>query len=494
MKIITTKYFIKRAIEIHGDLYDYSKVEYTKTKTKVCIIDKKYGEFWQSPCKHLAGQNHPLRSRDKNAKRRTSCKEEFIPKAILIHGDRYDYSKVNYINSETKVCIIDDNGCEFWMSPNKHLSGQGNKRRDYTFSKDEFLAKAHSIHGNLYDYSKVEFIDMITKVCIIDPIFGEFWQTPSSHISGHGSKKRATFYTSGGQTSNKEEFIKKCKLIHGDLYNYSKVVYTRCKDKVIVIDPDYGEFSITPSNHLLGKGHPRRSGQISRSALSWLLSLPNSENFIDPHQEPTVEICGKKRKVDGYDKSTNTIYQFHGSYWHGWRGKEIIDQDRYNNTLKKDQEIIDSGYNLVIMWEHDWSPSKLDLSRIPPSSTLTDNFIQKAIKIHGNKYDYSKVVYINTKEKVLIIDPILGEFWQSPTHHLQGAGLKIRTTEQFIAKSKFLFEDRFDYSDTVYINTKTPLTLFDKKLNKIVYISPTSHYQKASKEKRNSLSNVQTLT
>lgn len=54
-KKLTTEEFIKRAKEVHGNEYDYSKVEYVNAMTKVCIISKKYGEFWQTPMNHLKG-------------------------------------------------------------------------------------------------------------------------------------------------------------------------------------------------------------------------------------------------------------------------------------------------------------------------------------------------------------------------------------------------------------------------------------------------------
>ena len=119
--------------------------------------------------------------------------EEFIKKAQLVHGDKYDYSKVNYINSKTKVCIIchkknefnEEHG-EFWQRPNDHLNGNGCKycNNEYIPSTDEWIRKAKNIHGNKYDYSKVEYVNSKTKVCIICPIHGEFWQSPCNHLFG----------------------------------------------------------------------------------------------------------------------------------------------------------------------------------------------------------------------------------------------------------------------------------------------------------------------
>lgn len=120
MKKLTIEEFTRRAREIHGDCYDYSKVEYKGNKVKVCIICPIHGEFWQKPNDHLMGHGCPECS-GKNQK----DTERFIQDARKVHGDRYDYSKVDYKNSKTKICIICPIHGEFWQSPNVHLKGSG---------------------------------------------------------------------------------------------------------------------------------------------------------------------------------------------------------------------------------------------------------------------------------------------------------------------------------------------------------------------------------
>ena len=122
----------------------------------------------------------------KMSKRKSN--DEFIGEAQLIHHNRYDYSKVKYINNKTKVCIICPDHGEFWQIPSDHLNGKGcpqcagNVRCD----KDTFVEKAKHIHNDSYDYSKVEYVNAHTKVCIICPEHGEFWQTPNNHLNGNG--------------------------------------------------------------------------------------------------------------------------------------------------------------------------------------------------------------------------------------------------------------------------------------------------------------------
>ena len=122
----TTQSFIEDAKQIHGDKYDYSKVEYKGNKIKVCIICYEHGEFWQTPNKHLSSKEGCPKCGDIfNGLKKRLGTQEFIKRAKQIHGDKYDYSKVEYVTSETKVQIICPKHGEFFQTPNCHLSGHG---------------------------------------------------------------------------------------------------------------------------------------------------------------------------------------------------------------------------------------------------------------------------------------------------------------------------------------------------------------------------------
>ena len=114
--------------------------------------------------------------------------DEFIREVQLIHHNRYDYSKVKYINNKTKVCIICPDHGEFWQIPSDHLNGKGCPQcaGNVRYNKDTFVEKAKNIHNDRYDYSKVQYVNAHTKVCIICPEHGEFWQTPNNHLNGNG--------------------------------------------------------------------------------------------------------------------------------------------------------------------------------------------------------------------------------------------------------------------------------------------------------------------
>ena len=179
----TLKEFVRQAQGVHGNKYDYSKVVYKSTNTKVCIICPEHGEFWQTPDSHLIGSGCPACSG-----RLRISEQVFIERARNIHNNKYDYSKIDYVDSQTKILIICPEHGEFWQRPAAHLNGYGCARcgGSLRLSKDEFIDKAKVIHKAKYDYSKVEYVNYSTKVCIICPEHGEFWQTPNNHLFGGG--------------------------------------------------------------------------------------------------------------------------------------------------------------------------------------------------------------------------------------------------------------------------------------------------------------------
>jgi hypothetical protein len=250
----TTDEFIKEAKEIHGGLFDYSKVDYKNNRTKVLIIDPEYGEFWQIPESHLKGHGSPKRANMAMSKSKAKTTKQFVIDAKKIHGDLYNYSKSDYQNARKKVIIICDKHGEFSQPPNAHLSGRGcQKCAGYHKTTAEFIEEAREVHGDLYDYSETDYIGYDVKVLIIDPEYGKFFQIPSNHLKGHGSPMR-----NGGVAITTDEFIKRAKKVHGDLYDYSNTNYIDAASKVQILDPEYGEFWQVADYHLQGNGNPMR--------------------------------------------------------------------------------------------------------------------------------------------------------------------------------------------------------------------------------------------
>ena len=101
MAKLTTEEFINKAKAVHGERYDYSKVEYVDNKTKVCIICPIHGVFYQRPLDHLHGHECSECGKKKNIESRRKTIENFIDESRKVHGDKYDYSKVKYENTSS---------------------------------------------------------------------------------------------------------------------------------------------------------------------------------------------------------------------------------------------------------------------------------------------------------------------------------------------------------------------------------------------------------
>lgn len=194
----TTKEFIIESKEVHGDKYDYSKVEYTGNKNKVEIICKKHIKpFYVRPNDHLSSKSGcPLCKSDKISLKLSKDSEYFISKSRKYHGNKYDYSLVNYINNKTPVIIICAKHGVFEQIPDVHykcncpkcvIEMNSNKRKMNIVSLKRLSNKAHN---NRYDYSMiVDFKNNKSKIEIICTEHGVFEQRIDHHIQGAGCPK-----------------------------------------------------------------------------------------------------------------------------------------------------------------------------------------------------------------------------------------------------------------------------------------------------------------
>ena len=184
---LTTEDFIEKAKAIHGNKYDYSKVEYKNNKTKVCIICPKHGEFWQMPANHIHRilmQGCPICKKEKLSLEKLLDKKEVLDRFLKTHGDDYDYSKMIFKGLNAKIEIkCNKCGYVFSQRANSHLRGRGcPKCAGKLIDNKQFIDDAKEVHGNKYDYSKVSYQNAKDKVCIICPKHDEFWQNRDKHI------------------------------------------------------------------------------------------------------------------------------------------------------------------------------------------------------------------------------------------------------------------------------------------------------------------------
>lgn len=247
---------------------------------------------------------------------------DFIQRAREVHGSRYDYSKVSYVSAKSKVIIICRQHGEFEQTPANHCTGHGcrdcGRNKPLTF--DRFVQRAHNKHRGRYDYSRVAFKNVETKIVIICPDHGPFRQRLMTHLKGFGCPRCGWDITAKKLRHNFNRFLEDARKAHHDRYDYSLVEYVNALSKVKIICLHHGIYEQKPANHIRGVGCPK---------------------------------CG--------DEST-------------------ADQRRRS----------------------------------------TQEFVSEAMEVHGDKYDYSRVEYRSSHEKVEIICEEHGAFLQSPANHVRG--------------------------------------------------------------------------
>jgi hypothetical protein len=191
----------------------------------------------------------------------------FISKSRAIHGNKYDYSEVIFTKVTVPVKIIHPEFGAFFQRPNLHMKGCGHKNEGFfktgrrnSYSTEVFIEKAKAEHGELYDYSLVDYKKTMDKIVIIDPEFGRFEITANSHLMGSGHPKRGLQKSAASRKIGTAKFIERALLVHGNRYDYSKVDYTHGRNKVIIIDNHHNneEFLQCPEDHIRGHGNPNR--------------------------------------------------------------------------------------------------------------------------------------------------------------------------------------------------------------------------------------------
>lgn len=214
-------------------------------------------------------------------------------------------------------------------------------------TRKQFIKRARKVHGNKYSYSSVNYSNARNKIDLICKLHGIFNQKPDSHLQGQGCPDCGKIQRAKSKIKTKKEFIQESNLIHNNKYDYSKVEYKNCKQKIIITCPKHGDFEQTPDSHIQGQG---------------------------------CRLCA-------------------------------------NNKISLSKQ-----YN-------------------------TEQFIEKAKKVHGDKYDYSKVEYKNNTTKVIIICSKHNEFEQTPDIHLQGSNCPICKT----SKGELVIKEILDKHNIEYI-------------------------------------------
>ena len=402
--------FIEKARSIHGDKYDYSLVDYLNNSTLVDIVCKKHGIFTQIPKNHLRGKGCKQCGYDVRKEKFSFTKDEFIEKAKIVHGDKYDYSLVNYTNAKTKIEITCKEHGIFTQIPYNHLSGKGCKicghlagKESFLLTKDEFIKKANEVHKNLYNYSKVKYLNYKTKIEIICKEHGSFFQTPNNHLGGKGCKECGMISTLNhiyeNCSSSTEDFIQKSKELHGDIYDYSKVEYVNNSTQVEIKCEEHGSFLQSPRDHLRGHGchicgllkarHFLGTSKLEEDFVDFIKSFYSGEVITSARDIiPPMEL-------DIFLPNLNLAIEINGIYWHSEKFKDK------NYHLNKYNLCTDKNIRIISIWEWEILKDRIKIEN------FIKNLILEKIKFEARKLKI-KNVDVSTQR----------EFLES--NHLQG--------------------------------------------------------------------------
>lgn len=326
--------FLRRANIVHSGKYDYSDVVYKNAYEKVTIVCPDHGKFEQKPYNHIRGAVCLKCAIVNRAKQFKLPLEKFIEKAKDVHGNKYDYSEVQYLNNRDLIDIKCQKHGKFQQRVSAHLQGYGcvdcsNEKRTYTTEK--FVTKANVVHNGKYDYSKVIYRHSQTKVVIICPKHAEFRQLPNLHLLGSGCPVCAN----NERKLVKEEFIFKAVAQHGDKYDYSNVIYKGCREKIIITCREHGNFEQTPNSHLNGAGCPYCNSSKGERVLETIFNN-NGISYIREYKLPEII---SRREYDFYLPDHNLLIEFQGIQHYKpidyFGGEDALNYTKQNDRLKR---------------------------------------------------------------------------------------------------------------------------------------------------------------
>lgn len=390
----TTKEFIAEARTVHGDKYDYSKVEYNGNKKHITIICSEHGEFRQLPSDHLnKGSGCPECGKLSKARSRRNELDQVLDDFRRVHGNKYDYSKVEYRDTHTPVEILCQEHGSFWQSHANHCKGQGcpfcagNAKKD----TEAFIEEARAVHGDRYDYSQAVYTGAHKKLIIICPEHGPWNATPHNHVSfKSGCPKCGDMKAGQARMLTKEDFVERAKAVHGDFYDYSKTVVDGFHNKSIITCPDHGDFEQQLQNHLSGNGCPKcacngkskQEGVIEDLIKTWLPDLEVQRNIRGIIPEFTVKMQGggsrtiSNGELDIYIPEKNLAIEYNGMFWHS---RDRVGCDYHVSKRKACDK---AGIRMFTIWEADW----FDERKRP----ILERYLKHALGIKDERTVYAR--------------------------------------------------------------------------------------------------------
>lgn len=370
---MTKEEFIEKAKLVHGDMYDYSLVEYKNNKTPVTIICKKCGTvFKPRPLNHTHGSGCPKCGREKANKCISDTKEDFIRKAIEKHGSKYDYSLVEYTKSNVKVKIkCNKCGGVFEQTPAMHLSGNGCSICNPPHKKlthEEFVERLSKTHPNLEVLSEYNGKDR--KITVRCKIHNHTYET-TPHRLVQGANCKYCYDDRRGDTLRNDinDVIERLNVIHSNKYQFPNIhnEYINCKSKITVVCPIHGVFTSTANKMLKGCGCPYCDESHNERFINKLLT----ETKIGFEREKKFDWLGLQ-SLDFYLPEYNIGVEVQGEFHFKSitiKGKVVDYRKQLRRDEKKKRLCDEHGIKLIYI-----IPSKL-MKKLHVSEIYNENNI-----------------------------------------------------------------------------------------------------------------------
>lgn len=278
--------------------------------------------------------------------------------ALLI-GCRHYYTGVVCKYGHDAPRFASTGGCTVCQkeASRKQYTHQTLKRRAYT-GGHEFVALMREKNPQL-DYSRVLYINAHTKVEIVCPDHGPFWQTPSNHTAGKSCPVCGAARTGRKSRSSTEKFVAAAQKVWGNAYTYTKVHYERAHKKVEITCPEHGSFWQTPTNHLDGKQACSKCGHMKSAPEDRLAAF--LEQFT-PVLRRDRSIIGPK-ELDIYLPDHNLAVEFCGMYWHSHGDKQDEKKNKFRHA-EKHRLCAERGIRLITLYEIEWRENPRIVKRL----------------------------------------------------------------------------------------------------------------------------------
>ncbi len=406
----STQEFIRKAIQVHGDRYNYSETDYINAKTKLIIKCDTHNVFFQTPDNHLKGRGCP-----KCAGKNWNT-EDFIKCSILKHGKKYNYSQTHYINKSKDVIIICEIHGEFLQNPYVHISGSGcpkcvGKGRSF----NEFVSQAKKIHGNKYEYLEYYIKKEVSGksrgyLKIRCAKHNNVW---SAAIDAHINKATGCVFCSSELVSEKQrsdfnEIKSKIEQIHSDYIVPTSQTYINKQTNIIYYCKIHGKQKGRPSNLINGQGCPV-CGQEKRNTF-----------FRDDWNEVIKKIENKHKDYTVYREQRFENHHSPIVYKCSIHGDKI---STANSLLSKNSGCDECGKH----------------KRAESQKSNWVEVVNKILSINKNIFIDVNQYYENTNSQVIYFCKKHGEHHATPSKLLMGRGCP-----------KCAIESRNNYSDTAW--------------------------------------------